>query len=485
MGKRNKTHSGNPGRLHRLVIVDEGEKVLYGYFDGDQPVELYCDHKEQRSLVGNVYAGSVYRIAEGIKGAFLHTVDGDCFLPGTSGLKGGDILAVQIFKDPVGRKLPVAGTNISINGKYFVFTFANKRFGVSKKIKNHKERERLTAIMKEESQSLSADLSSGQQAGELREDSWIKVDQEHKSAIKADQVKIDYDYESATKPDQGFESATKAERVKKDRVKPDQVKEDYDYESATKSDQGFEFGIVARTNAQGVEEDLLRKEFRELTASCRRILKKSLTAAGGSLLYGQVPYYIQLGLELPSGELQEIVTDSQSIFQEWKDYYDGRQDTGLADKVRYYEDDYPLKNLYRFDHHFQAACQRYVWLKSGGSIVIDPTEAMTVIDVNSGAVTRSPNKADQVFLSMNLEAAREIARQIRLRNISGIILVDFINMKESDGKTKLMKALADYCSKDRSKVRVIDYTALGLVEMTRDKSRKPLRAQLGKMPGQA
>lgn len=450
MGKRNKTHSGNPGRLHRLVIVDEGEKVLYGYFDGDQPVELYCDHKEQRSLVGNVYAGSVYRIAEGIKGAFLHTVDGDCFLPGTSGLKGGDILAVQIFKDPVGRKLPVAGTNISINGKYFVFTFANKRFGVSKKIKNHKERERLTAIMKEESQSLSADLSSGQQAGELREDSWIKVDQDHKSAIKADQVKIDYDYESATK-----------------------------------SDQGFEFGIVARTNAQGVEEDLLRKEFRELTASCRRILKKSLTAAGGSLLYGQVPYYIQLGLELPSGELQEIVTDSQSIFQEWKDYYDGRQDTGLADKVRYYEDDYPLKNLYRFDHHFQAACQRYVWLKSGGSIVIDPTEAMTVIDVNSGAVTRSPNKADQVFLSMNLEAAREIARQIRLRNISGIILVDFINMKESDGKTKLMKALADYCSKDRSKVRVIDYTALGLVEMTRDKSRKPLRAQLGKMPGQA
>ncbi len=450
MGKRNKTHSGNPGRLHRLVIVDEGEKVLYGYFDGDQPVELYCDHKEQRSLVGNVYAGSVYRIAEGIKGAFLHTVDGDCFLPGTSGLKGGDILAVQIFKDPVGRKLPVAGTNISINGKYFVFTFANKRFGVSKKIKNHKERERLTAIMKEESQSLSADLSSGQQAGELREDSWIKVDQDHKSAIKADQVKIDYDYESATKPD-----------------------------------QGFEFGIVARTNAQGVEEDLLRKEFRELTASCRRILKKSLTAAGGSLLYGQVPYYIQLGLELPSGELQEIVTDSQSIFQEWKDYYDGRQDTGLADKVRYYEDDYPLKNLYRFDHHFQAACQRYVWLKSGGSIVIDPTEAMTVIDVNSGAVTRSPNKADQVFLSMNLEAAREIARQIRLRNISGIILVDFINMKESDGKTKLMKALADYCSKDRSKVRVIDYTALGLVEMTRDKSRKPLRAQLGKTPGQA
>lgn len=436
MGNKEKNRIGNPGHLHRLVIVDEGEEVLYGYFDGDQPVELYCEQKGQRSLVGNVYAASVYRVAQGIKGAFLHTVDGDCFLPGASGLKGGDILTVQIFKDPVGHKLPVAGTNISINGKYFVFTFANKRTGVSKKIKNHKERERLTAIMKEESQSLSPVNPAGQEAGSLKGD-------------------------TASKPSQDSESGPGPE------------------------DQDFEFGTVARTNAQGVEEALLRKEFHDLTASCRRILKKSRTAASGSLLYSQVPYYIQLGLELPSGELQEIVTDSESIFKEWKDYYDGRQDTGLAEKVRYYEDDYPLKNLYRFDHHFQAACQRHVWLKSGGSIVIDPTEAMTVIDVNSGAVTRGPGKADQVFLSMNLEAAREIARQLRLRNISGIILVDFINMKQPEERTRLMKALADYCSKDRSKVRVIDYTALGLVEMTRDKSRKPLRAQLGRMPGQA
>ena len=415
--------------LNRLVIVQEPEAVYYGFFSGQQPVELYCEQMDQRSLVGSVYAASVYRVAEGIGGAFLHTVDGDCFLPGVSGLKGGDILPVQIFKDGIGRKLPVAGTNVSIQGKYFVFTFGLKRIGVSKKIKNQQERDRLAAFMKEE-----ADRVSG------------------RSEENAEPVIEDG-------PGRTVETVI---------------------ENGPAGIVDFEFGVVARTNAGGVPESLLREEFRELNAVCRRISDKAGTAVGGSLLYRQPPHYIQLGQDLPSGELDEIITDSESIFQEWKEIYSSREESGLADRIRLYQDDYPLKKLYRLEHHFQTACQRHVWLKSGGSIVIDHTEAMTVIDVNSGAVTRSRKKAEQIFLSMNLEAAEEIARQLRLRNISGIILVDFINMKSQDDKDQLMKALSRFCSTDRSRVRVIDYTALGLVEMTRDKSRKPLHAQLGR-----
>ena len=399
--------SGQGKKQNRLVVIEDPEAVYYGYFSGQQPVELYCERKDQRSLVGHVYAASVNKVAEGISGAFLHTVAGDCFLPGVSGLKGGDILPVQIFKDGVGRKLPVAGTNISIQGKYFVFTFGMKRVGVSKKIKNQQERERLSSFMKEEA-GIVSDGSGG--------------------------------------------------------IVP----------------AGFQYGVVARTNAASVPESLLRREFRELNTVCRRISDKAETAIGGSLLYRQPPHYIQLGQDLPSGELDEIVTDSESIYREWKETYSSREESGLADRIRLYQEDYPLRKLYRLDHHFQAACQRHVWLKSGGSIVIDHTEAMTVIDVNSGAVTRSRKKAQQVFLSMNLEAAEEIARQLRLRNISGIILVDFINMKSQEDRDQLMKSLSRFCIEDRSRVRVIDYTALGLVEMTRDKSRKPLHAQLGR-----
>ena len=426
---------------NRLVIVEESEAIYYGFFSGQQPVELYCEQKAQRSLVGRVYAASVNRVAEGISGAFLHTVDGDCFLPGVSGLKGGDILPVQIFKDGIGRKLPVAGTNISIQGKYFVFTFGLKRIGVSKKIKNQLERERLSAFMKEE-----ADRVSGRSVG------------------NAEPVIKDMPGGNAEPIIEDGPVGTAKPVIKNEPV----------------GTVDFKFGVVARTNAEGIPDSLLRREFRELYTVCRRISDKAGTAVGGSLLYRQPPHYIQLGQDLPSGELDEIVTDSESIFQEWKETYSGREEGGLADRIRLYQDNYPLKKLYRLEHHFQAACQRHVWLKSGGSIVIEHTEAMTVIDVNSGAVTRSRKKAEQIFLSMNLEAAEEIARQLRLRNISGIILVDFINMRSQEDRDQLMKTLSQYCSTDRTRIRVIDYTALGLVEMTRDKSRKPLHAQLGK-----
>ena len=118
-----------------------------------------------------------------------------------------------------------------------------------------------------------------------------------------------------------------------------------------------------------------------------------------------------------------------------------------------------------------------MWLKSGGYLVIEPTEAMTVIDVNTGKYTGKKNKRDTI-LKINLEAAAEISHQMRLRNFSGIILVDFIDMEEKEDQELLMKTLAVQCARDPVKTTVVDMTRLNLVEITRKKIRKPLHEQV-------
>jgi len=119
-----------------------------------------------------------------------------------------------------------------------------------------------------------------------------------------------------------------------------------------------------------------------------------------------------------------------------------------------------------------------VWLKSGGSLIIQPTEALTVIDVNTGKAIAGKKKTQETFLKVNREAAREIARQIRLRNLSGIIIIDFIDMELERDKELLMEELRENFKKDPTKTTLVDMTALGLEEVTRKKVRKPLHEQL-------
>lgn len=160
-----------------------------------------------------------------------------------------------------------------------------------------------------------------------------------------------------------------------------------------------------------------------------------------------------------------------------QEYY--KRDTSFDEiSVTFYEDTYSLYNLYRFAHYYEEAYGKYIWLKSGASLVIEHTEAMTVIDVNTGSVLKKKRQEDTLFYQINREAAKEIARQIRLRNISGIIMIDFINMKDEKQKEKLLLLLENECRKDRIHCNVVDMTALNLVEMTRSKVRRPLLEQI-------
>jgi len=174
-------------------------------------------------------------------------------------------------------------------------------------------------------------------------------------------------------------------------------------------------------------------------------------------------------------ELDEILTDDKDIFEQLKVFV-RECCPSLTDRSRLYCDDYPLSKLYRLETELEQALSERVWLKSGGFLVIQPTEAMTVIDVNTGKYIGKKN-AEETFLKLNLEAAKEIAHQIKLRNLSGIIIVDFIDMDEEENRQELMRQLDAFLSEDQIKTTLVDMTKLGLVEITRKKVRKPLCEQ--------
>lgn len=180
-------------------------------------------------------------------------------------------------------------------------------------------------------------------------------------------------------------------------------------------------------------------------------------------------------MDVRKDETEEILTDLPDIYQKLQE----AAGDGFQVPVRFYTDSYPLSALYRLDAALDRALGRTVWLRSGGYLVIEPTEAMTVIDVNTGKNT-DKKTASETYLKTNLEAAEEIAVQLRLRNLSGIIVVDFIDMKEKAQNEELMRRLRQCLAADPVKTVLVDMTPLGLVEITRKKTLRPLHEQFSR-----
>ena len=238
-----------------------------------------------------------------------------------------------------------------------------------------------------------------------------------------------------------------------------------------------EFGIIVRTNAAEAEPEAVIGELRQLKAQYHQILENGAHRTCYSKLYEAYPSYINRIRDTYITSMEEIVTDYKEIYGQLKQYLHENQPED-ENRLRLYEDAMlPLAKLYQIDKAMEEALSTHVWLKSGGYLVIEPTEAMTVIDVNTGKYTGKKNKRDTI-LKINLEAAAEISHQMRLRNLSGIILVDFIDMEEKEDQELLMKTLAVQCARDPVKTTVVDMTRLNLVEITRKKIRKPLHEQV-------
>lgn len=237
-----------------------------------------------------------------------------------------------------------------------------------------------------------------------------------------------------------------------------------------------EFGVIVRTNAAQAPEELLREEFERLSSICRKVLTAGKHQSCFSRVYQEPPAYAAGIRSLKKESLSRIITDDLEIYETLSEYLLTYQPEDRG-KLRFYTEESPdLNRLYKVASSLKAALQERVWLKSGAYLIIQPTEALTVIDVNTGKYD-GRGKSRETFLRINLEAARETARQLRLRNLSGIIVVDFIDMEEEADKKALMELLEQELLKDPVKTVLVDMTPLGLVEITRKKVRKTLKEQ--------
>lgn len=239
------------------------------------------------------------------------------------------------------------------------------------------------------------------------------------------------------------------------------------------------FGLIVRTNAWNVPFAQIITELRQLKQQYYAMMETASYRTCGSLLKENEPPYISRLRDTYSESMEEILTDDQEIFRQLTDYLSIHQpDDG--NKLRLYQDPMvSMAKLYQLEKAMDEALASHVWLRSGGYLVIEPTEAMTVIDVNTGKYSGKKNLHDTI-MKINLEAAEEISRQLRLRNLSGIIIVDFIDMEEEEDQKLLVKTLSAYCSRDPVKTTVVDITRLNLVEITRKKIRKPFYEQMGR-----
>jgi len=237
------------------------------------------------------------------------------------------------------------------------------------------------------------------------------------------------------------------------------------------------FGFIVRTNAGEVTKELFEEEIRLLTSLYEEVLHKAHFRTCYSILHRNNPTtWLSTLRDTYKAGLTEILTDDAVIHEKIQHYLAQYQASDL-DKLRFYKDDLlPLIKLYSLETALERALSERVWLKSGAYLIIQPTEALTVIDVNTGKYD-GHKKLQDTFLKINLEAAKEIAHQIRLRNLSGIIVVDFINMDLEDNRKLLMEEFDRYLKRDPIKTTLVDMTALELVEITRKKVRKPLLEQ--------
>ncbi len=234
-----------------------------------------------------------------------------------------------------------------------------------------------------------------------------------------------------------------------------------------------EYGLIIRTNAFDSDSVDVLNEIKYLIELWKDIREKAKYRTCFSLMYKPLPEYILNIRDMYSSEYEEIVTDIPKYYNEIKEYLVSRQPNDVL-KLRMYEDNMlTLAKFYSLKERITELLNERVWLKSGAYLVIQPTEALIVIDVNSGKFTSKKNKRD-TFLRVNLEAAVEAARQIKLRNYSGIIIIDFIDMEYEEDKLKLMEELEYVLKKDHIKTTLVEMTKLNLVEITRKKIKKPL-----------
>lgn len=394
-------------------------------------VEIHCDPAGSDSLLGNIYIGKIRNIAKNIGAAFVEIAPGvTCHLAlddmkqpvytkkGSSRLpQAGDELLVQVSREGIKSKYPSVSTNLTLHGKYVLLTTGNTTTSVSKKISKERRAELL----------------------------------EFAHFWKTAQV--------------ATEDFANSKDISADTSSAPPVTE-----NAAKTDA---YGLLFRTNAATADFETLSAELNSLKNRCDALMAQAQFRTCYSCLFRMPAAYLTRLENLYDSDAERIVTDDEGLYQEMQEYLTVQHPEDLPKLALYKDRMQSMQKLYSLERHLEQALSERVWLKSGGYLVIQPTEALTVIDVNSGKF-EGGKKREAAFLKVNLEAAKEIARQLRLRNLSGIIIVDFINLEEKASEQTLMHTLRDELARDPIQTKLVDLTRLSLVEITRMKKECPL-----------
>jgi ribonuclease G len=373
--------------------------------------EIYVERAAHRGLVGNIYVGKVVRVLPGMqaafvdigleRAAFIHAKD---FIadpdpnmtkePSIADLTTeGSALAVQVVKDQIGAKGARLTTVLSLPSRYVVYMPYSKHIGVSQRIENEAERERLRALVEKAAGS----LSNGKAATG---------------------------------------------------------------------------GFIIRTASEGASEEIMIADIQFLLKLWERIVEKIRLAQPVCAIHADIPLYMRTLRDFMRPDIEKIRVDSEPALQRLLEFA-RLYSPGLEQRLEYYAGERPLFDLYNVEDEIQKALARKVQLKSGGYLVIDQTEAMTTVDVNTGAYVGHRNLEETIFKT-NLV----IVRQLRLRNLGGIIIVDFIDMEDEEHKREVMRIYEKQLEKDHAKLHITQVSVLGLVEMTRKRTRESLERML-------
>jgi len=241
-------------------------------------------------------------------------------------------------------------------------------------------------------------------------------------------------------------------------------------------DENSRGGFIVRTAAEGAEIDALRADMVFLQKLWDVISEKALRTRVGKLVHSDLELPLRVLRDVADQEISKVQVDLESVFDKMREFSRVFIPEMLS-KLELYEGERPVFDLHGVEDEIQKALDRKVLLKSGGHLVIDQTEAMTTIDVNTGGFVGHRNLEETIFKT-HLEAAVTIARQLRLRNLGGIIILDFIDMEDDTHKSRVLEALQRALETDNARTRVCDVSSLGLVEMTRKRTRESLENML-------
>ncbi len=408
---------------NQILINVTYNETRVAVMENGSVAELYIERKSTPRIVGNIYKGKVGKVVPGMQAAFIDIgIDKSGFISvedvqednmyeyflGNDAadavedlnkqqnnliqdiLREGQHLLVQVLKESVGGKGAKLSSYVAIPGKYLVLLGTIDILGISRKIEDNEERDRLTELL--------------------------------------------------------------------NKIKPEGV------------------GLIARTASTNIAEEELQNDLKELLSIWEGVKKSSEQKKSPSLLYEEPRLYIKAVRDFISSDMNKVVIDSEDAYNEIKDHLKLNFPDSILN-LELYEDSEPLFSKHGVDNEIKKIFKKKVWLKSGGHIIIEEAEGLTVIDVNTGRYQSGKDQEETIY-NINVEAGLEIVRQIRLRNLVGIIVIDFIDIKNRQLRDDMFESFVDALKHDRARSVVHEMSSFGVIQLTRQRLRESILKEL-------